>query len=196
MYNARMLDREAPAIPEGRKLTYDDFLAIPDDGLRHEIIDGVHYVTPSPNLRHQRVVGALYLRIANHLEAHSVGEVFLAPFDVVFTKFDVVEPDLLFVSKERLEIVTEKNVEGTPDLVIEVLSESTSRRDLGMKRQMYDRAGVIEYWIADPESETIQVFRRTADRLALATTLARAAGAVLTTPLLPGLEIALFRVFG
>ena len=82
------------------KLTYDDFVLFPDDGKRHELIDGEHYVTPSPNTRHQRIVGSLYLLIANWLEVRPIGQIFLAPYDVVFSEFDVVEPDLLYLSNE------------------------------------------------------------------------------------------------
>src|SRR5215467_10321413 len=112
------------------KLTYDDFELFPDDGLRHELIDGEHYVTPSPNIRHQRILGALHLLIASWLEQHPIGETFLSPFDVVFSKFDVVEPDLLYVSKERAAaVLTEKHVRGTPELVMKIASPSTRNRD-------------------------------------------------------------------
>src|SRR5262245_12448180 len=108
------------------KLTYDDFLLFPDDGKRHELIDGEHYVTPSPNLKHQRVAGNLYGVIWTHLQSHPVGEVFIAPLDVVMSRHDVVEPDVFFVSNERgPKILTEPNVQGSPDLVIEVASKST-----------------------------------------------------------------------
>lgn len=125
MYNPRMA-----TVGQVRKLTYDDLLAMPDDGLRHEIIDGVLYVSPSPGTPHQFTVGKLHQAIANYLDEHPVGEVYLAPFDVVFTRHDVVEPDLLFISTARLAVLTERNVTGAPDLVIEILSPSTRRVDL------------------------------------------------------------------
>jgi Uma2 family endonuclease len=101
------------------KLTYDDFLLFPDDGKRHELIDGEHYVTPSPNLKHQSVLGNLYLLIGNWLREHRAGRVMLSPFDVVFTEFDVVEPDLSYLSNERAAQV--------------------------IKRRLYERSGVSEY---------------------------------------------------
>ena len=109
--------------PESRtKLTYDDFVLLPDDGMRHELIDGEHYVTPSPNFKHQAVLGNLHLLIGNWLQDHRVGRVMLSPFDVVFSRFDVVEPDLLYISNERRrEIVTDKHVRGVPELVIEIV---------------------------------------------------------------------------
>jgi len=89
------------ANPARVKLTYDDFLLFPDDGHRHELIDGEHYVTPSPNMRHQAISGNLHIMIRSWLEQHPVGRIFYAPFDVVFTIFDVVEPDLLYLSHAR-----------------------------------------------------------------------------------------------
>jgi Uma2 family endonuclease len=91
----------------GVKLTYDDFVLFPDDGKRHELIDGEHYVTPSPNLKHQKVSGNLHLLIASWLEHNAIGQILYAPFDVVFSRFDVVEPDLLYVSNERAAEVLE-----------------------------------------------------------------------------------------
>jgi hypothetical protein len=97
--------------PTGKKLTYDDFLLFPDDGKRHELIDGEHYVTPSPNTKHQRVSGNVYFLIRAWLEARPLGQVYYAPYDVVFSRFDVVEPDLLYLSNERAaEVVTAKHV--------------------------------------------------------------------------------------
>src|SRR5262245_18805626 len=124
MYDAAVEAKEPmrPAAEDSR-LTYDDFLLFPDDGKRHEIIDGEHYATPSPNTRHQEIVGRLYFAIESHLRQHrGCGRVFVAPLDVVFTRWDVVEPDLLFVADDQSGILTEKNVQGPPALVIEVLS--------------------------------------------------------------------------
>ena len=180
----------------GVKLTYDDFLLFPDDGKRHELIDGEHYVTPSPNLPHQRIIGRLYLMIATHLEAHPDGEVFLSPLDVVFTQFDVVEPDLLFVTEaKRSEILTKQNVRGVPDLVVEVGSPSTRKRDETLKRRLYQSQGVSEYWVVDPELETVRVYTRAGDGYERPVELRREAGDVLATPLLPGLEMPLARIF-
>jgi Uma2 family endonuclease len=188
-------DRVKPAGP-GLKLTYDDFVLFPDDGKRHELIDGEHYVTPSPNTRHQTIVGTLYFVIRTHLETHPIGRIFVAPFDVVFSEFDVVEPDLLYVSNARLaEVLTPANVRGAPDVVIEIGSPGTRQRDETIKRHLYERFGVSEYWVVDPELDLIRVYRREGEGFGRATELSREACDLLTTPLLPGLDPPLTSIF-
>ena len=187
-------DVPRPSSP-GVKLTYDDFVHFPDDGMRHELIDGEHYVTPSPNRRHQKIVGELFGQIWSHLKRHPAGEVFGAPFDVVFSDFDVVEPDLLFVSRERARVLTEKNVQGAPDLVVEVGSPATRRRDEKTKLQLYERFGVQEYWVVDPDLDVIKVYRLVEGRYQRTAELTLAAHDVLRTPLIPGLELSLADIF-
>jgi Uma2 family endonuclease len=182
-----------------RKLTYEDYAQIPDDGKRHEIIDGVHYVSPSPNRTHQGLLGNLHFKLMSFINEHReyrLGEVYLAPFDVVLSPHDVVQPDLLFVSTARLGIITEANVQGAPDLAIEILSDSTRRRDETLKRDRYEQHGVQEYWIFDGSRKSIRIFRRAqGSGFGAATELAAASGQVLTTPLLPGLELPLREIF-
>ena len=181
------------------RLTYQDLRRLPDDNLRHELIDGEHYVTPAPRPKHQRISGNLHLRIGGYLEQHPIGRVYYAPVDVVFTEYDCVEPDLLYVSREREERqLTDINLEGAPDLVIEILSPTTRHRDLGIKHRLYERFEVPEYWIIDPESESVRIFRLENGRLQLAEELSRQEGppaAEIRTPLLPGLAIPLAKVF-
>jgi Uma2 family endonuclease len=182
-------------LPAHRPLTYDDLQAIPEDGMRYEIIDGELHVTAAPSLRHQQVSGNFYYVIRSFLQEHPVGQIYYAPCDIVFSRIDVVEPDLLYVSNARAAYLTEKNVQGPPDLLIEILSRSTRRVDETTKRGLYERMGVEEYWLADPRRETVRVFRRGGERFAPAALLSAVAGGVLTTPLLPGLEIPLAEVF-
>jgi Uma2 family endonuclease len=182
--------------PDHLKLTYDDFVQFPDDGKRHELIDGEHYVTPAPNVRHQEILGRFHLIIGNWLVEHPVGRVFLAPLDIVFSKFDVVEPDLLYVSRKRAaEVITAKHLVGAPDLLIEIGSPSTRKRDETIKRRLYERCGVQEYWVVDPELDVVRVYRRGASGFDRPVELSRESGDVLRTDLLSGLEIALERVF-
>ena len=178
------------------KLTYDDFLLFPDDGKRHELIDGEHYVTPSPNMRHQAISGNLHFILRDWLEQHPIGRVFYAPFDVVFTQFDVVEPDLLYMSNARAaEVLTAKHVTGAPELVVEIGSPGTRKRDETIKRRLYERSGVSEYWVVDPDLDAIRVYRREAGQFGRPRELSAEAGDVMTTSLLEGLTIPLTRVF-
>ena len=182
--------------PRGVKLTYDDFVLFPDDGLRHELIDGAHYVTPAPNTKHQLVLSNLHELIKPWLRNHAIGRVFFAPFDVVFSQVDVVEPDLLYMSNERAaQILTDDNVQGVPELVVEVGSPSTRRRDETTKRTLYERAGVSEYWVVDPDLDVVRIYRRDGQRFARPQELSIEAGDVLTTHLLPGLELPLTDIF-
>jgi Uma2 family endonuclease len=140
-----------------RKLTYADYEKIPADGFRHEIIGGEEFMTPAPNLDHQSAVVNLTAILRDHVLARKLGRVFVAPTDVVLSRHDIVEPDLLFVSEKRLSILTEKNIQGAPDLVIEVLSPSTQTEDRGPKLALYERSGVLEYWMVDPASKTVEI---------------------------------------
>ena len=180
-----------------RRLTYDDFLLFPDDGLRHEIIDGEHYVTAAPNLRHQDLVGRLFLSIGAFVEDRpEKGRAFLSPFDVVFSFHDIVEPDLIFVAPDQFEILTEKNIQGTPALVVEILSPSTRKRDRELKRILYDRTGVREYWLVDPDHNVVTIYRRATDgSFPSAAVLTTKGKDTLETPLLTGWSLALSRLF-
>ena len=183
-----------PATTAPVKLTYDDFLLFPDDGMRHEIIDGVHYVTPSPNFKHQIVMGNLYLALGSYLKAQPIGVACFAPLDVLFSPFDVVEPDLLYISKVRRAVITEKNIQGAPDLVVEILSRGTRKRDETVKRALYERGDVQEYWLVDPARDAVKVFRRTAGAFVCAVEL-QAEDDTLTTPLLPDFSVTLAEIF-
>ena len=189
----------ADAVRSTTRLTYDDLVALfPDeDGVQRELIDGELFVTPSPFIRHQRLLIRLTTSLATHLAAHpDQGEVFGSPLDVVMTPYDVVEPDVLVVLGDQLEVLTDRHIHGAPGIVVEILSKGTRKRDLTLKRQLFDREGVREYWIIDPEGDTVAVYRRAADgTMPLLTTLAAANGETLTTAMLPGWELPLGRFF-
>jgi len=139
------------------KLTYHDYLLLPDDGKRYEIIDGDLFVTPSPVTRHQLIVGRFLHNMMTYLETHPVGAVFTAPYDVVLSDTDIVEPDLLLVLHNGRAKITEKNVQGPPDMILEVLSPGTAARDRDLKRKRYERFGVQEYWLIDPDENTLEI---------------------------------------
>lgn len=176
-------------------LTYDDYLLFPEDGRRHEIIEGEHYVSPAPNRKHQRILATLSREVGSFVHLRGLGEVLFAPFDVVFSDVDIVQPDLIFVASANLGILTEANAQGAPDLVVEILSESTRKRDLTTKRKLYARSGVAEYWVIDPEIETVTVFRIKGE-LVRSRELALETGDHLESPLLPGFELKLSELFG
>ena len=172
--------------------TYQDYCATPDDE-RYELLDGNLMMVPAPNRKHQEVLVRLTLKLGNFTKEHGLGTVYVAPFDVVLSDTDVVQPDVLFISRAREHTITADNVRGAPDLVIEILSPSTADRDLGYKYDLYGRHGVLEYWIVDPMAETIAVHRQGDGRLEAAETLGR--GDTLRTALLKGLELRLDEVF-
>lgn len=171
-------------------LTYADLLAY-DDDVRREIIDGELFVTPSPRLDHQEVVGRLHLLIGPTVRDRGLGRVYLGPSDVVFEDRTVCVPDLLFVATDRLEQLTEMHVQGSPSLVIEVVSDP--RHDRVRKRAIYERFGVPEYWIVDPDADRVEVYRLEDDRYGKPEILEP--GDTLSTHQLPGLEIDLTELF-
>jgi Uma2 family endonuclease len=178
----------APAI--STRLTYEDYLLLPDDGKRHEIIDGEHYVTPSPAKKHQVIAGNLHALIWSYTRRVRTGTVLVAPFDVILSDEDILQPDVLFIAAERSAIATERGVRGAPDLVIEVLSDGTRKIDQTLKLKRYDHFGVQEYWMVDPRTETVAIYRRTAAGLELAAT-----DDPITSPLLPGFTLPLHDIF-
>jgi Uma2 family endonuclease len=178
-----------------KRWTYDDLAAMPEDNVIREILDGELFVAPSPVTKHQRIVRRLLVAIANYLEEHPIGEAFIAPYDTVFSMDNVCSPDVLFVSNERSSIITKKNIQGAPDFVIEVLSEFNRRNDEIRKRAIYERFGVDEYWIVDPEIDTVRVHRREGEALVRVNELAASANDVATTPFFPGLTIDLPELF-
>ncbi len=140
--------------------TWEDVLRMPDDGNRYEFIGGRLYMTPAPVTRHQRISKLLHWALMEVLERAGHGQVFYAPLLVEFPGTDDrVQPDILFVSNERRSIIGEKQVTGAPDLVVEILSPSTAHRDRGIKLDLYARHGVREYWIVDPEEDTVDAWR-------------------------------------
>ncbi|MEX5215458.1 MAG: Uma2 family endonuclease [Nitrospiraceae bacterium] len=177
------------------KITYEDYRLIPDDGKRHEVIDGEHVMSPSPKTKHQRIARALLTALANFLRDHPLGEIFIAPYDVVLSDFDVVQPDLVFVATAQAAIVTEANIRGAPTLVVEILSEGNRRLDETIKRQRYEHFGIPEYWIIDPELDLVKIYRLTDGRYGQAAVLTLEAQDLLTTPLLPALSLPLATLF-
>jgi Uma2 family endonuclease len=175
------------------KMTYEQYRLLPEDGKRYELIDGELLMTPSPSPRHQRVVKALAFQLSSFVESNGFGEVFFAPLDAVFDDENVLEPDILFNSRERAGIVGEHAVHGSPDLVVEVLSPSSFYHDLRRKLKIYSQFGVQEYWIADPEEQTLALYTRAGDHLELARQFS--CHEIFESPLLPGFRLAVQSIF-
>jgi Uma2 family endonuclease len=174
------------------KYTHADLLAMPDDGKRREIIDGELLVTPSPMRPHQRISLKLAFAFETFLQVHPLGELLVAPMDVILGEHDVLEPDLLFVLNEHRDFLKDW-VRGAPDLVIEILSPTTETRDRGPKMKAYARYGVGEYWIVDPIAEAIEVYRLTEQGYQLAALCAK--DQQVETPLLPGFSLPVSLIF-
>ncbi len=146
------------------KLTYADYRQTPDDE-RYELLDGDLIMTPAPNTGHQTAVSDLSALLNQFVKIQRLGRVLVAPFDVVLSDVDVVQPDILFISNERVErFLDDENLKGPPDLAVEVLSPSTAQRDRSFKRALYARHGVKEYWIVDPDAKTVSVLLLDDDR--------------------------------
>ena len=139
------------------KVTADELDHFPNDGNRYEVIEGELFVSPAPAKNHQRLLRRLFRLIDDHVAAHNLGEVFFAPVDVRFSEFTQVQPDLLFLSSERKSLYGERILSGAPDLVVEVASPSTRSLDRIKKRDAFERYGVREYWMADPNRERLTI---------------------------------------
>ena len=137
--------------------TYEDYLKLEDDK-RYEVIEGELLEMPAPSVKHQRLVKKLLKLLDEFVEKKSLGEVFVSPIDVILSETNVVQPDLVFVSKERSEIVQDKGIFGAPDLVVEVISPSTLKRDTEDKKKLYAKFGIKELWLIFPGEEAVEVF--------------------------------------
>ncbi len=179
--------------PEPRaKLTYEDYMKTSDDE-RWELIDGELIQMPSPTVPHQRLIVLTGTKLVIFVMERSMGEVFYAPIDVVLDETVVVQPDLVFVSNERIHIVEHLNIQGAPDLVVEIRSPSTARHDEVTKRALYERYGVPEYWLADPEAQTITVLLLGGNGYEVAGMYNK--GDTLTSPTLKGFSLNLDEIF-
>lgn len=145
----------AITVDSKRKLTYTEYCQIPEDGRRHEIIDGEHYASPAPDTYHQTLSRRLKFQLYRLIEETGRGQVFDAPTDLQLSEVDIVQPDLIVVLQPNLHIITPKKLKGVPDLVVEILSASTTQRDQGIKLELYQRSRVPEYWVVDPDEHLV-----------------------------------------
>lgn len=149
-------------------ITYEDYLTFPDnDGIRKEIIEGELYMTPAPSTRHQLILKRIFRILDDYVLQNGLGEVLFAPCDVIFSSINVMQPDILFISNENLKILTEKNIQGAPDLLIEILSPFSLDNDRIYKKMAYEKFGVKEYWIVDPVEKSIEIWTLKAKKFEL-----------------------------
>ena len=144
--------------PQQGKWTYEDYAALPDDGNRYEVLDGILYMAPAPDRWHQKASGMISYHLIMSVQLTGLGEVYSAPFDVILGAKNTVQPDVLVVLNKHLDRIKKRGVVGAPDLAVEIASPSTARIDLSEKFQVYAAAGVPEYWIVTPGSRTAEVF--------------------------------------
>ena len=174
------------------KFTVKDYMSTPE-GKRYQLLDGEMILAPSPTSRHQTIAMNIASALREFVRQHSFGRVWIAPLDVVLSNYDVAQPDILFVSNARSSIITEANIQGMPDLVVEILSPSTVGHDRGYKQALYGRHGVREYWLVDPDAETVEILTYTEQGLETAATYSR--GQTLGSPLLDGISMELEDIF-
>ena len=175
------------------KFTVKEYMTTPEDK-RYQLLDGEMILAPSPTTRHQTIIARLFRMLDQFINEHSLGRTWVAPLDVVLSNYDVAQPDILFVSNERTGIITQANIQGGPDLVVEILSPATAEYDRGYKQLLYGRHGVREYWIVDPDAETVEILTEGDGGWVRAAAYRR--DQTLTSPLLDGLFIDLEQVFG
>ena len=145
-----------PKLPQPKLLTYEDYARLtPPDSGHFELHNGKIIYMPSPTPNHQDVCGNIYGEIRNFLKKNRIGRVYIAPLDTTFTENDTFQPDVLFVSNERLELVTDKRIVGAPDLVVEVLSEGNTKKEMSYKKHIYESSTVLEYWFINLKKQTI-----------------------------------------
>lgn len=173
------------------KFTYTDYLQLPEQD-RRELIGGDFYVVPSPSVRHQQIVVNIGRRLSEHVRSDQLGRVLWAPLDVVLSDEDVVQPDIMYISKQRRGIISEQNISGAPDLVIEILSPSTADRDRGLKQSLYARFRIGEYWIVDPEERSVQVMELGTEAY---DAMKKYGSGTVSSPSLPALNLTIDEVF-
>ena len=173
------------------KLTYEDYLELPDDK-RYEIIDGELYEMSSPSFRHQVILSNLHLIFGPYVRGNLLGVLIFAPLDVILANDSIVQPDLIFIAEARRRIIENHGIVGAPDLALEILSPSTATHDRVRKADLYARYGVAEYWMLDPETETIQIRKLGDGGYGPAETHD---SGIVSTSLMPGLEVRVDEVF-
>jgi Uma2 family endonuclease len=170
--------------PKGLKWTYEDYSQLPEDGRRHEIIDGEHFVNPSPSTLHQHVSKRLQYQLYTKFELAGLGVLFDAPMDVQLSEFDIVQPDLVIILNENVRKITPTKIKVAPHLVVEILSPTNMDYDRITKRELYERFGVKEYWVVDPFDQQVDQWVLTEEKYVL-----MPKSKVVQLSIVPGIEV-------
>ncbi len=174
------------------KFTYEDYLQLPEDK-RYELMEGEFFMVTSPSTGHQNISRNIFRILDAYVRKQGLGEVYYAPLDILLSEENVLQPDILFISKERHHIITEGNIQGAPDLVIEILSPATAERDKGLKQKLYAKFGVQEYWLVDPDKKAVEVMGLAEE--GFESTGVYQEEATLDSPLLKGISIDIREIF-
>lgn len=174
-------------------MNYDKYCLLPEDGYQYEVFDGELVMTPAPIPKHQQIILTIATLLNLFVEQNKLGRVYVAPIDVLFDKFTILQPDILFIRESRLHIVGEEAIEGAPDLVVEVLSRNTLRKDRVRKLDFYSQFGVLEYWIVDPIQKNVELYERKGEDLKLSCIFS--VQEILESGVLPGFQLPVARVF-
>ncbi|UCE08698.1 MAG: Uma2 family endonuclease [bacterium] len=160
-------EETASYLVKSKKFTYQDYLDLPNDGKRYEVMKGELIMAPAPNTIHQTISNNLEDELRSFLKKQKLGKIFHVPYDVIFSETDVVQPDILVILIERLGNITENYLDGAPDLIIEILSPKTAHYVLLEKKELYERSGVKEYWIVDPRRLRVMIYVNQGNRFEL-----------------------------
>ena len=173
--------------------TYYDYLELPEDGKHYEVINGELIMVAAPYSIHQKVSIKIEYELLNFNERMKKGELFHAPIDVVLSETNVVQPDILFITNENSGIITEKNISGAPDLIVEILSPSTAYYDIVEKKEIYEKYGVREYWIVDPKKRWVEIYINIENKFKLNQRLEQEG--ILKSYILEGFQINMEKIF-
>lgn len=176
------------------KFTVEDYQHLPESETKcYQLLGGNIVMAPAPTPYHQDISRNLVRLLDSHIEKHHLGKAYYAPIDVMFSNEDVVQPDILFISRERMNIIQENGLHGAPDLIVEIFSPATADRDRTYKRTLYARSRVLEYWLVDPDTQTIEVL--TLGKKDYQRVGSYAQDQTLNSPLLSGLAVPLNEIF-
>jgi Uma2 family endonuclease len=181
-------------IPQPKLLTYEDYVKLtPPDNGNFELLNGQIYFMASPKPSHQEISSLLNTYLGIFIITHKLGKLFAAPMDVVFTEHDTFQPDLLFITQERLNIIGENKIEGSPDLVVEILSPSNDNSEMSYKKHIYEITGVKEYWLINVEKQTLTLYKQVDNELRWQRDVQK--NEILTSEIIKGFELELNKIF-